>query len=104
MPVDDGQAEINIFTVASGHLYEVRYSSSIHHRLRVEPPIQRFASIMILSVLRHTKSSVKFWFIENFLSPSFLVRMYPFDISNFTDNTCRNSSPTSRQSTASSTS
>ena len=22
-PVDDGQAEINIFTVASGHLYEV---------------------------------------------------------------------------------
>lgn len=29
---------------------------------------------MILSVLRHTKSSVKFWFIDNFLSPSFLVR------------------------------
>ena len=29
---------------------------------------------MILSVLRHTKSSVKFWFIENFLSPDFLVR------------------------------
>ena len=28
---------------------------------------------MILSVLRHTKSSVKFWFIENFLSPDFLV-------------------------------
>ncbi|EIW54691.1 glycosyltransferase family 24 protein [Trametes versicolor FP-101664 SS1] len=52
--VDDGQADINIFTVASGHLYE------------------RFASIMILSVLRHTKSSVKFWFIDNFLSPSFL--------------------------------
>ena len=23
VPVDDGQAEINIFTVASGHLYEV---------------------------------------------------------------------------------
>ncbi|RPD60390.1 glycosyltransferase family 24 protein [Lentinus tigrinus ALCF2SS1-7] len=54
VPIDDGQAEINIFTVASGHLYE------------------RFASIMILSVLRHTKSTVKFWFIENFLSPSFL--------------------------------
>ncbi|KAG6833463.1 hypothetical protein H0H87_006830 [Tephrocybe sp. NHM501043] len=48
------QAEINIFTVASGLLYE------------------RFASIMILSVLRNTKSTVKFWFIENFLSPSFL--------------------------------
>ncbi|KAF5330129.1 hypothetical protein D9611_010543 [Ephemerocybe angulata] len=48
------QAEINIFTVASGLLYE------------------RFASIMILSVLRNTNHTVKFWFIENFLSPSFL--------------------------------
>ncbi|KAL7422173.1 killer toxin resistant protein [Cryptotrichosporon argae] len=47
-------ADINIFTVASGLLYE------------------RFASIMILSVLKHTKSSVKFWFIENFLSPTFI--------------------------------
>ncbi|THV04765.1 glycosyltransferase family 24 protein [Dendrothele bispora CBS 962.96] len=52
--VAEKQADINIFTVASGLLYE------------------RFASIMILSVLRNTKSSVKFWFIENFLSPSFL--------------------------------
>ncbi|KAL9710152.1 killer toxin resistant protein [Leucoagaricus gongylophorus] len=48
------QPGINIFTVASGLLYE------------------RFVSIMILSVLRNTSSSVKFWFIENFLSPSFL--------------------------------
>ncbi|KAF9513801.1 glycosyltransferase family 24 protein [Hydnum rufescens UP504] len=48
------QAEINIFTVASGLLYE------------------RFVGIMILSVLKNTNSSVKFWFIENFLSPSFL--------------------------------
>ncbi|THH06125.1 hypothetical protein EW145_g4303 [Phellinidium pouzarii] len=48
------QADINIFTVASGLLYE------------------RFASIMILSVLKNTDSTVKFWFIENFLSPSFL--------------------------------
>lgn len=46
-------ADINIFTVASGHLYE------------------RFLSIMTLSVMRHTKHSVKFWLIENFLSPSF---------------------------------
>lgn len=46
-------ADINIFTLASGHLYE------------------RMTYIMILSVLRHTKSSVKFWFVENFLSPSF---------------------------------
>ena len=49
------QAEINIFSVASGHLYE------------------RFIYIMIQSVLNHTNSSVKFWFIENFLSPSFKV-------------------------------
>ncbi|KAJ7608670.1 UDP-glucose:glycoprotein glucosyltransferase-domain-containing protein [Roridomyces roridus] len=48
------QADINIFTVASGLLYE------------------RFVSIMILSVLKNTNSTVKFWFIENFLSPSFL--------------------------------
>ncbi|KAK9765247.1 killer toxin resistant protein, variant 2 [Basidiobolus ranarum] len=47
------QAEINVFSVASGHLYE------------------RFLSIMILSVLKNTNSTVKFWFIENFLSPSF---------------------------------
>ncbi|WVW83270.1 hypothetical protein I302_105289 [Kwoniella bestiolae CBS 10118] len=47
-------ADINIFTVASGLLYE------------------RFASIMILSVMKHTDSSVKFWFIENFLSPTFI--------------------------------
>lgn len=31
---------------------------------------------MILSVLRNTNSTVKFWFIENFLSPSFLVSTY----------------------------
>ena len=52
------QAEINIFSVASGHLYE------------------RFIYIMIQSVLKHTNSTVKFWFIENFLSPSFKVGRY----------------------------
>lgn len=54
------QAEINIFSVASGHLYE------------------RFIYIMIQSVLKHTKSTVKFWFIENFLSPSFKVHSCHF--------------------------
>lgn len=49
------QAEINIFSVASGKLYE------------------RFLSIMIASVMQHTESTVKFWFIENFLSPEFKV-------------------------------
>ncbi|KAF5386468.1 hypothetical protein D9757_005906 [Collybiopsis confluens] len=52
--IENEQADINIFTVASGLLYE------------------RFVGIMILSVLRNTNSTVKFWFIENFLSPSFL--------------------------------
>ena len=46
-------ADINIFSVASGHLYE------------------RMLNIMMLSVLRHTSHTVKFWFIEQFLSPSF---------------------------------
>ncbi|KAI8867576.1 hypothetical protein GQ42DRAFT_164697 [Ramicandelaber brevisporus] len=50
---DSERTVINIFSVASGHLYE------------------RFLGIMILSVLRHTRSKVKFWFIENFLSPQF---------------------------------
>jgi UDP-glucose:glycoprotein glucosyltransferase len=48
-----GHADINIFSVASGHLYE------------------RMLNIMMLSVIKHTKHSVKFWFIEQFLSPSF---------------------------------
>lgn len=61
------KAAINIFSVASGHLYE------------------RFLSIMILSVIKNTDSRVKFWFIENFLSPSFkdfiphMAEKYDFD-------------------------
>lgn len=47
------QADINIFSVASGHLYE------------------RMLNIMMVSVMKHTKHTVKFWFIEQFLSPSF---------------------------------
>ncbi|KAJ2780423.1 killer toxin resistant protein [Coemansia interrupta] len=43
----------DVFAVASGHLYE------------------RLLSIMITSVLNSTQSHVKFWLIENFLSPSF---------------------------------
>ena len=42
---------INIFSVASGHLYE------------------RLLRIMMLSVLKNTKKPVKFWFLKNFLSP-----------------------------------
>ena len=60
-------ADINIFSVASGHLYE------------------RMLSIMMVSVLRHTQKTVKFWFIAQFLSPSFkaslphLAAHYKFD-------------------------
>ena len=53
LPAEEPQADINIFSVASGHLYE------------------RMLNIMMVSVLRHTKHTVKFWFIEQFLSPSF---------------------------------
>ncbi|KAH9751402.1 UDP-glucose:glycoprotein glucosyltransferase [Citrus sinensis] len=56
--VDHGKVErhgktINIFSIASGHLYE------------------RFLKIMILSVLKNTCRPVKFWFIKNYLSPQF---------------------------------
>lgn len=44
---------INIFSVASGHLYE------------------RLLRIMMLSLLKHTKQPVKFWFLKNYLSPQF---------------------------------
>ncbi|XP_069752683.1 UDP-glucose:glycoprotein glucosyltransferase 1 isoform X2 [Narcine bancroftii] len=44
---------INIFSVASGHLYE------------------RFLRIMMLSALKHTETPVKFWFLKNYLSPTF---------------------------------
>ncbi|CDR44703.1 CYFA0S15e01728g1_1 [Cyberlindnera fabianii] len=47
------QADINIFSVASGHLYE------------------RLLSIMTVSVMRHTSHTVKFWLIDNYMSPSF---------------------------------
>ncbi|KAI8855158.1 hypothetical protein BC829DRAFT_378241 [Chytridium lagenaria] len=52
--VNGSSDEIHIFSVASGHLYE------------------RFMAIMMASVMKQTKSKVKFWLIENFLSPSFM--------------------------------
>lgn len=44
---------INIFSLASGHLYE------------------RLMRIMMLSVLKNTQTPVKFWFLKNYLSPTF---------------------------------
>ncbi|KAG7199513.1 hypothetical protein KM043_014130 [Ampulex compressa] len=49
---DDEDEKLNIFSLASGHLYE------------------RFLKIMMLSVMKHTKSPVKFWFLKNYLSPT----------------------------------
>ncbi|KAL9964464.1 hypothetical protein ACROYT_G028110 [Oculina patagonica] len=43
---------INVFSVASGHLYE------------------RFLRIMMLTVMKNTKNPVKFWFLKNYLSPT----------------------------------
>lgn len=50
---DEEEEVINVFSLATGHLYE------------------RFLKIMMLSVTKRTSSKVKFWFFENFLSPSF---------------------------------
>nr|CCA14500.1 UDPglucose:glycoprotein glucosyltransferase putative [Albugo laibachii Nc14] len=44
---------IHVFSLATGHLYE------------------RFLKIMMLSVVKRTKSDVVFWLLENFLSPNF---------------------------------
>ncbi|XP_065924355.1 UDP-glucose:glycoprotein glucosyltransferase 1 isoform X1 [Magallana gigas] len=44
---------LNIFSLASGLMYE------------------RLMRIMMLSVIKHTESKVKFWFLKNYLSPSF---------------------------------
>lgn len=50
---------INVFTVATGHLYE------------------RFMKIMMTSATKHASRPVKFWLLENYLSPSF-KKMLPF--------------------------
>ncbi|KAJ3000901.1 hypothetical protein HDV02_002364 [Globomyces sp. JEL0801] len=52
---DTSKETINVFSVASGHLYE------------------RFLAIMMLSVKKQTQNPVKFWLIENFLSPNFIL-------------------------------
>ena len=44
---------IHVFSLASGHLYE------------------RFLKIMMLSVVTNTKAPIKFWLLNNFLSPQF---------------------------------
>uniref|UniRef100_T1J9H3 UDP-glucose:glycoprotein glucosyltransferase n=1 Tax=Strigamia maritima TaxID=126957 RepID=T1J9H3_STRMM len=64
---DSADNKINIFSVASGHLYE------------------RFIRIMMVSVLKHTKTPVKFWFLNNYLSPTlkdvlpYMAKQYGFE-------------------------
>jgi len=48
---DDGV--INVFSLASGHLYE------------------RLMRIMMLSVMKNTNTRVKFWILKNYISPQF---------------------------------
>ncbi|ULT83129.1 hypothetical protein L3Y34_012402 [Caenorhabditis briggsae] len=61
------QEVINVFSLASGHLYE------------------RFMRIMIVSVMKNTKHPVKFWLLKNYLSPQFketlptLAKHYDFE-------------------------
>lgn len=50
---DEDSNRINIFSLASGHLYE------------------RLLRIMMVSVLKNTQTPVKFWFLKNYLSPNF---------------------------------
>jgi UDP-glucose:glycoprotein glucosyltransferase len=54
--LETGDAEdetVHVFSLASGHLYE------------------RLMRIMMLSVTKRTSAPVKFWLVENFLSPHF---------------------------------
>ena len=52
---EDEDNVLNIFSVASGHLYE------------------RLLRIMMLTVMKNTKAKVKFCFLKNYLSPQFNV-------------------------------
>ena len=56
--IDDGK--IHIFIVASGFLYE------------------RLERIMMLSVIKNTKYSVKFWLFSNFVSPQHKLKLPKF--------------------------
>lgn len=72
---------INIFSVASGHLYErfLRYVCVCGFSKCFFVVIPQFVlslRIMMLSVLKNTKTPVKFWFLKNYLSPAFKVVKY----------------------------
>jgi UDP-glucose:glycoprotein glucosyltransferase len=56
--MDSDDDTIHVFSLATGHLYE------------------RFLKIMMLSVTKRASTKVKFWLLENFLSPSFKTSAY----------------------------
>lgn len=97
-PKQEKDNVINIFSVASGHLYERflrwRFNTSeiltnisfvfnwckdlIDFDVFVSSVLFFFhflssLRIMMLSVLKNTKTPVKFWFLKNYLSPTFKV-------------------------------
>ena len=81
---------VNIFTIASGHMYE------------------RLQKIMMLSVLRHTKSKVKFWLIKNYMSPQMravmplMAAQYGFEVRIYIadDSAIKRNSDSQRSATA----
>ncbi|CAH6723275.1 putative UDP-glucose:glycoprotein glucosyltransferase [[Candida] jaroonii] len=65
--VTNPKSTINIFTIASGELYE------------------KLCTMMMMSVMKHTSETTKFWLIDDYLSPDFkkslptLSNHYNFD-------------------------
>lgn len=58
---EDKDEYLNIFSLASGHLYE------------------RLMRIMMRSMVKVTKAPVKFWLLKNYLSPEFKVGERPVE-------------------------
>ncbi|CDW52566.1 udp glucose:glycoprotein glucosyltransferase [Trichuris trichiura] len=58
---------LNVFSLASGHLYERFLRSAVYS----ESVDMHCSKIMMLSVMKHAKSPVKFWLLKNYLSPHF---------------------------------
>ncbi len=65
---ENSEDVVHVFSLATGHLYE------------------RLMRIMMLSVVKRSSVRVKFWLLENFLSPSFkdwipeMAKNYGFDV------------------------
>ncbi|KAK9738964.1 Thioredoxin-like domain [Popillia japonica] len=83
---EEHEDKLNIFSLASGHLYErflrIMMVSVLKHTGHL---YERFLRIMMVSVLKHTKTPVKFWFLKNYLSPQikdflpYMAKEYGFE-------------------------